>query len=221
MKKIHLLAILIAATFSTQNLNAQDSTANFKPKTVSVEEMVGGKRQFLQLLVNKVFAEKKKIGLLSISSYAADYKDNLSNNEFQNTTLIYHHLFKGVSINSGVSFTSIEGLKNFIGLQYMYQSKTLSLIYMPSYYFINSHKISNFALIEYKPAINEKWAVYSRLQLHYNHDLENGNHFRSYAYSRLGLTYKYFSFGLANNYDRYGANKSTKNNYGVFIKLTL
>ena len=221
MKKIHFLSILIAAAFSTQNLHAQDSIVNFKPKTVFVEEMIGDKRQFLQLMVNNVFVEKKKIGLLSISSYAADYKDNLGNNEFQNTSLIYHHLFKGISINSGASFTSVEGLKNFVGLHYMYQSKTLSLIYMPSYYFINSHKISNFALIEYKPFINENWSVYSRLQLHYNYDLKNESHFRSYAYSRLGLTYKYFSFGLAHNFDRYGANKNTKNNYGVFLKLTL
>lgn len=221
MKKSHYLSILIAVLFSIQNLHAQDSTSNFKPKTISVEEMVGDKRQFLQLMVNKVVVEKKKIGLLSISSYAADYKDNLNNNEFQNTTLIYHHLLKGISINSGASFTSIEGLKNFVGLQYMYQSKTLSLIYMPSYYFINSNKFSNFALIEYKPVINENWSVYSRLQLHYNHNLENGNHFRSYAYSRLGMTYKYFSFGLAHNFDRYGANKSAKNNYGLFLKLSI
>lgn len=221
MNKIHFLSILTVAVFSAQNIHAQDSTVNFKPKTVFVEEMIGDKRQFLQLMVNKVFVEKTKIGLLSISSYAADYKDNLGNNEFQNTSLIYHHLFKGISINSGASFTSVEGLKNFVGLHYMYQSKTLSLIYMPSYYFINSHKISNFALIEYKPSINENWSVYSRLQLHYKHDLENGNHFRSYAYSRLGLTYKYFSFGLAHNFDRYGANKHTKNNYGVFLKLSL
>jgi len=221
MKKIHFLTILIAVAFSSQNLHAQDSIVNFKPKTVFVEEMIGDKRQFLQLIVNKVFVEKKTIGLLSISSYAADYKDNLDNNEFQNTSLIYYHLFKGISINSGASFTSEEGLKNFVGLQYMYQSKTHSLIYMPSYYFINSHKLSNFALIEYKPVINENWSVYSRLQLHYNHDLENGNHFRSYAYSRLGLTYKYFSFGLAHNFDRYGASKNTKDNYGIFLKLTI
>lgn len=221
MKKVYLLSLLIAAAFSTQDLHAQVSTTNFNPGTISVEEMVGDKRQFLQLMVNKVFVENKKIGLLSISSYAADYKDNRGNNEFQNTTLIYHHLFKGISINSGAGFTSIEGLKNFVGLQYLYQSKTLSLIYMPSYYFINNHKISNFALIEYMPALNKNWSVYSRLQLHYNHDLENKSHFRSYAYSRLGFTYKYFSFGIAHNFDRYDADKNTKNNFGVFLKLTL
>lgn len=221
MKKIHFISILISAAFSTQNLQAQDSTYNYKPKSISVEEMIGDKRQFLQLLVNKVFVDKKKISLLSVSSYTADYEDNLGNNEFQNTTLIYHHLFKGISINSGTSFTSIEGLQNFAGLQYVHQSKTLSLMYMPSYYFINSHKISNFALIEYKPIINENWSVYSRLQFYYSHNLENGSHFRSYAYSRLGLTYKYFSFGFAHNYDLYSEMKFTKNNYGVFLKLTL
>ncbi|PKL78005.1 MAG: hypothetical protein CVV25_13010 [Ignavibacteriae bacterium HGW-Ignavibacteriae-4] len=221
MKNIQFLSILITSVFGLETLYAQDTTEILKPKIVSLEEMIGDKRQFLQLIVNKVFEEKRKIGLLSLTSYASDYNYNLGNNEFQNTSLIYHHFFKGISINSGASFTSVEGLKNFVGLHYIYQSKTLSLIYIPSYYFINSHKVSNFALIEYKPSINENWSVYSRLQLHYNHDLENDNHFRSYAYSRLGLTYKFFSFGLAHNLDRYGEDKLTKNNIGVFLKLTI
>lgn len=221
MKKMHFFIILMSVSFSSKVLQAQDTKGNFEPKTVTAEEMIGDKRQFFQLLVNKVFVEKKNIGLLSISSYAADYDDKPGNNEFQNTTLIYHHLFKGIGINSGAGFTSMEGLKNFVGLQYMYQSLRFSLIYMPSYNFINSHKISNFALIEYKPYVNKYWSVYCRLQLHYNQDLENGNHFRSYAYIRLGLTFKYFSFGLAHNFDRYGADKNTKTNYGIFLKLTL
>lgn len=221
MKKIYFLSIVLSSILGTQNLLAQESLEVFKPKTISAEEFVGDKRQFFQILVNTVFTEKKKIGLLSLSSYAADYKENLANNEFQNTTLIYHQLFKGISINSGTTFTSLEGMKNFVGLQYMHQSKTLSLIYLPSYYFMNARKVSNFALIEFKPEINEKWSVYTRLQLHYDYDLKDGNHSRSYAYSRLGLTFKYFSFGLAHNFDRYGADKNTKNNYGVFLKLSL
>lgn len=221
MKKFHLLAILFATAFSFQILFAQDSPVYSNHKTVSVEEMIGDKRQFLQLIVNKMVVEKAKFGLLSVSSYAADYKDNLSNNEFQSTTLLYQHLFKGVSISSGVSFTSAEGLKNFVGLQYMYKSQTFTLVYIPAYYFIRSHKISNFALLEFKPAITENWSVYSRLQLHYNHDLEKGNHFRSYVYSHLGLTYMSFSFGLAHNYDSYGATKNVKSNIGVFLKLNL
>lgn len=221
MKPIYFFAILIAFTFYSQQSIAQDSLHSFKPKSVSAEELVGHKRQYLQLLVNKVFIEETKTGLFSISSYAADYKENLNNNEFQNTTLIYHQLYKGFSINSGVSFTSIEGLRNFIGLQYMYQNKKLSFIYLPAYYFTNGRKFSNLALIEYTPSLNKNWSLYSRLQIHYNHNLKTGNHFRSYAYSRIGLTYKYLSFGIADNYDCYGADKTTKNNYGVFLKLSM
>jgi len=221
MKRIHFTSILIVIACSIHSLYAQDSTVNLKPKTISLEEMIGDKRQFLQLLVNKFFAENKRVGLLSITSYAADYKYDLSNNEFQNTNLIHHHLFKGISINSGASFTSVDGMKNFVGLHYLYQSKTLSLLYLPSYYFINSHKISNTALIEFRPEMNKNWSLYTRLQLHYSHNLENGNHFRSYVYSRFGLTYKYLSFGIAHNFDRYGAAKNTKNNYGIFLKLSL
>lgn len=221
MYKIHFLLVLLVAALSTENSYAQDSTASFMPQSISVEEMVGNKQQYFQILVNKVYVEEKKIGMLSISSYAANEKFAPGENEFQNTTLIYHHIFSGVSINSGTSFTSAEGLYNFVGLQYLYQSKSFSVIYMPGYYFINIHKISNLALLEFMPDLDENWSVYSRLQLHYNHNLENGKHFRSYVYSRLGLTYKYFSFGLAYNYDSYSADKNIKNNYGIFLKWNL
>lgn len=224
MKKIYTIASSLLIALSNNSSAAPDSTGNnagLPTQSVSIEEMVGDKRQFLQLQVNKVFQEHKKVGLLSITSYAADYKDNLSANEFQNTSLIYHQIAGGVSINSGVSFTSIEGLKNFVGLQYMLQRKSFSLIYLPSYFFSGNHKLSNLLLLEYKPALGKNWSLYSRAQLHYNQDISKGNHFRSYAYTRIGLSYKNYSFGLAHNYDCYGAQKSSRNNYGVFIKISM
>ncbi|HNP99769.1 MAG TPA: hypothetical protein PKK99_11985, partial [Bacteroidia bacterium] len=136
MKKITYLSVLIAAVFSTNSSTAQDSLKTFKPQTVSVEELVGNKRQFLQLTVNKILDEKKNIGLFSISSYAADYKKYSVENEYQNSTLVYHHIFGGISINSGASFTSVEGLKNFVGLQYLHQSKSLTVLLMPTYSFL-------------------------------------------------------------------------------------
>jgi len=221
MKKIHFISAIVLTLFYSKTLSAQDSLPTLKRKTVSIEEMIGDQRQVSQLFVNSVFTEKTKAGLLSISAYAADYKDSLSNNEFQNVSLLYHPLFKGISVNSGTSFTSIEGLKNFVGLQYMLQKKSLSIVLISSYFYTRSHKVSNLAIVEYKPAFNENWAFYSRIQGHYNQNVEKGTHFRSYVYSRFGLTYKYFSFGLAHNYDCYGATKHTKNNYGIFLKLML
>jgi hypothetical protein len=220
MKKIHIITILFAAAFFMKG-NAQDSIPAIREKVLSVEEFIGHERQYLQVTANKIFSEKKKVGLLSITSYAADYKSDLSKNEFQNSTLIYHTLYKGIGINSGVTFTSIEGMKNFVGLQYMFQHSTFSLIYLPSFYFTEGRKLANTALLEFKPRIKNNWSVYTRVQAHYNRDLAHKTHFRSYVYSRAGFTYKYFSFGLAHNFDQYGAEKKTKNNYGIFLSLAL
>jgi hypothetical protein len=171
MKKIYFLSVLLSTFLGSQCLHAQDTPEVFNPKPISAEEFVGDKRQFFQILVNKAFTEKKKTGILSLSSYAADYNDKLTTNEFQNTTLVYHRLFGDVGINSGVAFTSSEGMENFVGLQYMHQGKTLSLIYLPSYYFLNAQKISNFALIAQSARRRATARVVSGRQLSMPRDL--------------------------------------------------
>ena len=142
MKKTYFISILVLVASGVKNLIAQESAVYLKQKNnISIEELIGNKRQVSQLLVNSVFTERKKIGLLSITSYAANYSDDLGANEFQNTALIYHQLFKGFGINSGTSFTTVEGLRNSSGIQYMYQNKSLSLILMSSYFYAKSNKI--------------------------------------------------------------------------------
>ncbi len=207
--------------YATQGIYAQDSLGVSKPKPVSVEDFVGNRRQCLQLMVHKTFEERKHLGLLSISAYAADYDNDKTKSEYLNTTLLYHRLCKGFGLHAGATFTSHEGWKPFVGLQYMLQRKAFSLIYLPSYYFLHSNKVSHIAVIEYKPTIHGRWAIYTRAQLHYSYDLEHKDHFRSYVYSRLGVSYGNVSFGLAHNLDRYGAAKNTKNNFGGFVKLNL
>lgn len=221
MKMRFYFLILFNASIYTQYAYAQWSTQVYKDKPVSAEDFLGNERQYFQIMVNKIFTEKRNTGFLSLTSYSSSYQNDHSGNEFLNNSLIYHHLFKGISLNSGATYTSLEGLKTFIGLQYMFQNRIFSLVYLPAYYFINANRISNLALVECKPSINQKWAVYTRMQLHYNYNLEKGNHFRSYVYSRVGLSYTFFSFGLADNFDCYGADKKIKNNFGVFLKLDI
>ena len=207
--------------FAAQGIDAQDSLGVSKPKLVTVEDFVGNRRQYFQLMVHKTFAGRKRLGLLSISAYAADYHNDNSKSEYLNTTLLYHRLYKGFGLHAGATFTSHKGWKPFVGLQYMMQRKSFSLIYQPSYYFLHTYKVAHIAVIEYKPAIHARWAIYTYAQLHYSYDLEQKEHFRSYVYSRLGVSYGNVSFGLAHNLDRYGAAKNTENNYGGFVKLNL
>lgn len=219
MKKFLFLILLLARPFHSPFMHAQNVKNYYPPTSISVEEMVGDQRQFLQLIVSKDLSANKKTGLLSFTSYSAPYKSHSGNNEFQNTTLIHQHLFSGIGIQSGVSFIPTEGIKNFIGLQYFYQNKALTLIYLPSYYLKNNHKISNMALLEYQPVITKNWSLYTRVQMLYSHSQHSENPTKSYVYSRLGVTHKSISFGLAHNLDRQGAHSTIQNNYGLFIKI--
>lgn len=221
MKTLFWVSIALLSLVVVPTSQAQDSLRAKALKSIVAEEFIGDNRQFFFLMGKATIAEEKQIGLLTISSYAADYEHDLSVSEYLNTTLIYHPIYAGIGINSGVSFTSVEGMKNFVGLQYLYQDNTLSFLYLPNYSWTKTRMLSNLAHVEYKPAVSDMWSLYSRLQLQYQHDVEHSTHFRSFIYSRLGLTYTYFSFGLAHNFDSYGAGKTTKNNYGVFLQLAL
>jgi hypothetical protein len=77
-----------------------------------------------------------------------------------------------------------------------------------------------FVMAEYKPEINENWKIYSRVQGLYAQNLNSGEHARSYLMLRLGLSYKDIRFGLGANWDAYGPEKQSKQNYGVFLAAT-
>lgn len=49
MRKIQYSKSLYAARFPTQDLHPQDTTPAFTPKSITVGEMVGEKRQFQQI----------------------------------------------------------------------------------------------------------------------------------------------------------------------------
>ena len=220
MKKIVFQLLILLVVSLNNNIYSQDSLEFSKPPPIPIENLIGHNRQYFQMIVNRIFQEKKQVGLLNMSSYAADYNNDIANNEFLTTTAIYHKIHKGISVNSGSTFNSKDGLKSFFGLQYMYTNKNVLIIYLPNY-ILDAHIVSNLALLEYKPKLNSKWSAYTRLQANYNYDFLNNNHHRSIIYSRLGLTYNRISFGIGANLDWYGSNKTFKENYGIFLKLNL
>ena len=71
-------------------------------------------------------------------------------------------------------------------------------------------------IIQYKPEINDRVKLYTRLQMLNLFDSE-GN-IKSYQWMRLGLEIKQIQFGLAASLDEYGPNPSVESNLGVFIR---
>ena len=216
---VSVFLIVILSSYS----KAQDSIVKIiKQKSpIPAEILVGNNRLYYQMIINRNISENNKLGFLNISSYTADNKNDITKNEYFSSTIIYYNIYKGISVNTGGTFNSSEGIKPYLGLQYMYSNKTISLLYFPSYYFIGYHKITNLAMIEFKPKLNKKLSIYSRLQMTYSQNIEKNLHVRSYLYGRLGLTYNKFTLGAGLNFDWYGEKKSLKENYGAFFKVNL
>lgn len=81
--------------------------------------------------------------------------------------------------------------------------------------------IEGLGIIEYKPALSDKWRLYTRLQGTYVHAMTADLHTRSYIRSRVGFTYKEFTFGAAANLEYYSPLKHNQSNIGGFLQVAL
>ncbi|CAN5247653.1 hypothetical protein BH23BAC2_BH23BAC2_07980 [soil metagenome] len=216
------ITFTIIGFFILSQIKAQDTTnSNIIKPPVTIEFLAGNSRLFSQLILNRSITKNQTFGLLNVSSFAANYENNGSNNEYFSFSALNYRIGNGFSVNAGGTFNTAEGLKPLLGMQYTYSNKELLIIYLPAYYYLHSRKIFNLILLEYRLKITNKWSSYSRLQANYQYDFEISSHFRSYLYLRLGATYKNITFGAGTNLDQYGPNKAFKENYGAFIKLNL
>lgn len=77
------------------------------------------------------------------------------------------------------------------------------------------------ALAEYKPRLNDKLNVYTRIQGLYTHNLKEDYHTGSYIMLRAGIAVKDINLGLAGNFDFYGSAKHNENNFGGYVLVNL
>ena len=115
----------------------------------------------------------------------------------------------------------INGFRPTAGLQYVYGSRQWFALILPRFDLRDSYNFETFGLVEYKPPINEKLGLYTRVQGLYVHNSKQNFHERSYLNLRLGLSHSNSVFGLGANFDRYGPFKIFKENYGVFVSTQL
>lgn len=185
---------------------------------IPAEVMVGNDRLTYQIVVNKGFSQKSKFGFLTVSTFAVDYENNKADNDYMTPVFLNYKITQGFGVTSGVAVNSNWGFRPFIGLQYIYANQKILALVIPSFYLTESHNFETLALIEYKPKLNNRLGLYSRLQILMSQNMESDHHDRSYIYGRIGLSYKRVGFGLGTNLDWYGPLKLQKENYGVFVR---
>jgi hypothetical protein len=71
-------------------------------------------------------------------------------------------------------------------------------------------------IIQFKPQINERMKLYTRIQA--LNLFDSGGNIKSYQWMRLGVELKGIQFGLAANLDEYGPNPEVDFSFGLFIR---
>ncbi len=188
---------------------------------IPLEIVFSGDGWTSQMIIDKKFAPESKLGFFGLSYLKANYDNDEYLRESINLAFLKYDVFKGISLVSGAMFNSHWGFRPYAGAQYGYHSKTFMGVINSGFHLTETQNFETLAIVEYRPPIKGAWSVYSRVQGLYSQNSEISKHDRSHFYARLGASYKTFSFGAAFNYDCYGPQKLTENQFGIFISTLL
>lgn len=208
------------ALFSTVRLSAQEATPEtIQNPPVNVEIMPGSRGVSFQLTLDKKLQNAPKIGFFGVTDFNSDWgNDQLSDMMVIGKATV--DLFKGVKFGAGFQSTP-GGIRPSAALIYTYANPEWLVIAMPRVDVSKDANIEGFGIVEYKPAINDKWRLYSRLQGTYVHAMSADLHTRRYVRARAGVTHKEFTFGIGANMEYYGPQKHNENNIGAFLQVAL
>lgn len=217
---------IVFVLFLSFSGNAQDQQAGTPPKTISsgppipLELFFGHEQVNFQLIVKKKFSPTSKFDLLAISIFSENYdrKNKMGNSVVIPFQFNYNIGKKGFAVAVGGEGNSVAGFSPFVGMGHTFASRKFLAITVLNYLINEGQDLKLFGLYEFKPALNEKWSLYSRVQFVYNHSLAENHHNRSFLYMRAGLKKGPLGFGLGANWDQYGPDKITKDNFGVYTR---
>jgi hypothetical protein len=195
-----------------------DSLAQYVSPPVPVEVLLGHERLAFQAVISKRFEQESRFGFFSIATYMASYRNDLSQNELVIPVQFNYVIWKGLGVMTGATMNARAGFHPILGPQYVHAGKKILAVVVPSFFLTSGYNLEFFSLFEYKPPMNERWGVYSRVQSLYSYNRQRDLHERSYLYVRLGLRRQAAAFGLGANWDFYGSTKTGKENYGVFLR---
>jgi len=181
---------------------------------IPIELMIGNKYGSVNLVFNRNFSQKSRLGFFHMNTVQFDYKDE-NKNSFLLQDLLYVETFKNLRVAGGVAYSK-GGFNPTAGLQYVYSGNKLVFLCAPRVNIESDPSYDIMTIIQYKPKINDRVKLFTRVQM-LNLFNADGN-IKSYQWMRLGLEVKGIQFGLAINLDEYGPNPSVESNFGVFVR---
>jgi hypothetical protein len=194
-----------------------------KPAPIPAELFLGTQGWAFQMVVDKKFKDSSRFGIFGLSYLKANYDNEAFLQESLNLALLKYDVYQGISILSGALYSSQWGFRPYAGAQYAYHNRVFMGMVNSGFHLTATGNFETIAMTEYRPTIQGAWSLYIRAQGMYSLNTSIGEHDRSYVYSRLGISYKTYSAGLAFNYDVYGfgAMQLKNHQWGVFISTLL
>jgi len=184
---------------------------------IPVELMLGNKYGTVNVVFSKAFSQTSRFGFFHVNTVQFGYS-NKQYNDFILQDLAYVETFKNLRVTGGVVY-SAGGFNTTAGIQYIYNTKKLLVLLSPRVNIESNPSYDIMTIVQYKPDLNEKVKLYTRLQM-LNLFSKEGN-MKSYQWMRLGLEVKGVQFGLAVNIDELGPKPSAKSSFGLFFRKEL
>ncbi|MCL9770204.1 hypothetical protein NAT47_07225 [Flavobacterium sp. HXWNR69] len=221
MKKLkqNLLKATLLSMFCSTALLAQESNT-FQNPPINVETLVGNRGVSFQMIIDKQIKSIPQLGFFSVTDINSDWSEQNLQDHMTQASLTYK-VFNGLKVAAGFHNTPVTGIRPSASLIYTFKNNNWLIIAVPRVDLSKDANLEGLALIEYKPKINDKWNLYTRLQGVYTHTMSLDLHARSYFRARLGLSYKEFAFGVGSNVEYYGPLKHNENNVGGFVQILL
>lgn len=185
---------------------------------VPAEVLVGHQNLYYQLVVKKPFVQGSRFNFFGLATYTANYEANISDNRMITIGQASYTVGKGFGVMVGMDMNSFSGFSPIVGPQHNFASKQILAVTVASFFLNEENDFKIFGLYEYKPPVNDLWALYTRLQFIYNFSLKEHTHNKSYIYLRGGLKRKALIFGLGANWDWSGPDRFFQENYGAFVR---
>ncbi len=186
----------------------------FALKSQSVELFPGNAYFFSDIQFLKNFDSKYRFTIFSRTRAQVTYdEDQVS---------FFSAAYLNYTTKPGLGISVIGRMNNFGsnvdgGLHFLKKNKQFTFFGILSLSLTDEGAYSWFSIIRYRPAINERWKVYTSFELFTAFKKED--HLASIQRLRVGLDYKSYQFGLAANLAELGNDFIfTDDNYGVFLR---
>jgi hypothetical protein len=189
-------------------------TCHSYSQPIPVELMAGNKFASVDVSFSKSFTQSSKFGFFHMNTLQADY-NNKYNNSFVILDMMTYEVVKNLKIVGG-AFYGMPGFNTTAGIQYNYVSKNVFFLFAPRVNIINNPSYDFMTILQIKSELTEKIKLFTRLKL--LNLFDSDGHIKSYQWLRLGLEIKGTQFGIAADFDEYGANPKVQYNFGLFFR---